>query len=174
MRHDTNDARLAEGKRLRAIRPTRQGDLLAIPDTSDPRWRPTPPTPPRRHGHHRLYARRSVRLSRGLDCKGLSKKVAIHFRVSVWHSGGLTRLAPKFLLCSEKSTELQGRSTDGRRERLGLKCRTGLRVYQDLVHRTVEFLNDSGRSSRWRHDSKLRSVFESSKINAAFPERRNV
>jgi hypothetical protein len=30
MQHDKNDARLAEGERLRAIRPTRQGGLLAL------------------------------------------------------------------------------------------------------------------------------------------------
>jgi hypothetical protein len=37
--YDKSEARLAQGKRLRAIR-SRQGDLLAIPNTDNPRWRP--------------------------------------------------------------------------------------------------------------------------------------
>jgi hypothetical protein len=66
----------------------------------------------------------------------------LRFRLSVrTHPGGLKRLAPKFLLCSEKSTELLGRSTDDGRERFGLKCGTSLRIHEDLVHRTVEFIN---------------------------------
>ena len=72
MRHDTNDARLAEGKRLRAIRPTRQGGTLPDLDPRDPDWGSSPSTPPEIYGH-RLSARRSVRLSRRLDCQGLNK-----------------------------------------------------------------------------------------------------
>src|SRR5215831_6863258 len=99
----------------------------------------------------------------------------LRFRLSVrMHPGGLKRLAPKFLLCSEKSTEPFGRSTDDRRERLSLKYGTSLRIRKDLVHRAVEALNDGGRSSCWRYDAEPCSVFETSKIDAAFPERRNV
>ncbi len=70
--HDKNDARLAKGERLRAIRPTREGSLLAVSDPGDARSGSTPSTPLEIHGD-RLPARRSIRLSRRLDCQGLSK-----------------------------------------------------------------------------------------------------
>jgi hypothetical protein len=48
----------------------------------------------------------------------------LHFRESVWtHPASLKYLAPKFLLYSEKSTELFGRSTDERSERFCLEFR---------------------------------------------------
>jgi len=104
-----------------------------------------------------------------------SRHPVLHFRESVWtHSASLKYLAPKFLLYSEKSTELFGRSTDDRSERFCLEFRANLRVRKDLIHHTVELLNYGDRSSGWRHDSEPRSVFESSKVNAAFAERRNV
>jgi hypothetical protein len=99
----------------------------------------------------------------------------LHFRESVWtHPASLKYLAPKFLLYSEKSTELFGRSTDNRSERFCLEFRANLRVRKDLIHHTVELLNYGDRSSGWRHDSEPCSVFEASKVNAAFAERRNV
>jgi hypothetical protein len=68
--NDKSETRLAQGKRLRAIRSTRQGDLLAIPNPGHPRWRSTPPSAPRRHGH-RLYARCPDRRSRALGRREL-------------------------------------------------------------------------------------------------------
>src|SRR5262249_2698964 len=104
-----------------------------------------------------------------------SRHLVLHFRESVWtYPASLKYLAPKFLLYSEKSTELFGRSTDDRSESFCIEFIANLRVRKDLIHHTVELINYGDRSSGWRHDSEPRSVFESSKVNAAFAERRNV
>jgi hypothetical protein len=58
----------------------------------------------------------------------------LHFRESVWtYPASLKYLAPKFLLYSEKSTELFGRSTDDRSERFCLEFRANLRVVDNLL-----------------------------------------
>jgi hypothetical protein len=102
MRHDKNDVRLVEGKRLRAIRPTHQGGLLAVPDHRDARSGSTASTPLEIHGD-RLPARRPIRLSCGLDCQRLSK-------------GGFRQN----LYCVRRySAELFGRCADDRGERYG-------------------------------------------------------
>src|SRR5215813_12732553 len=99
-----------------------------------------------------------------------SRHPVLHFRESVWtYPAGLKYLAPKFLLYSEKSTELFGRSTDDRSERFCLEFRANLRVRKDLIHHTVELLNYGDRSSGWRHDSEPRSVFESSTSSTRRP-----
>jgi hypothetical protein len=58
----------------------------------------------------------------------------LHFRESVWtYPASLKYLEPKFLLYSEKSNELFGRSTDDRSERFCLEFRANLRVRKDLI-----------------------------------------
>src|SRR5215831_655079 len=84
-----------------------------------------------------------------------SRHPVLHFRGSVWtYPASLKYLAPKFLLYSEKSTKLFGRSTDDRSERFCLEFRANLRVRKDLIHHTVELLNYGDRSSGWRHEAE--------------------